>query len=99
MTDVQMKGITCCADCAYYSMKKHKCTRGYKDEGKSTDHFYKDCPLPDVRPVVRGKWTLNKDGSGTCSVCKRRHKDVYDDDASDLFCRSCGAKMEAQDDN
>lgn len=52
MTDVQMKGITCCSDCAYYSMKKHKCIRGCNEEGKATDHFYKDCTLPDVRPVV-----------------------------------------------
>lgn len=42
-----MKGITCCADCAYYNMKKHRCTRA-TDEGKPTDHFYADCPLPTV---------------------------------------------------
>lgn len=42
-----MKGITCCADCAYYNMKKHKCTRA-TDEGKPTDQFYADCPLPTV---------------------------------------------------
>lgn len=44
---VIMKGITCCADCAYYSMKKHRCTRA-TDEGKPTDRFYADCPLPTV---------------------------------------------------
>lgn len=42
-----MKGITCCGDCAYYNWKKHKCTRA-TEEGKPTDHFYADCPLPDV---------------------------------------------------
>ncbi len=47
MTKQPMKGITCCADCAYYSMKKHKCVR-CTDSGKPTDHFYADCPLPDV---------------------------------------------------
>lgn len=47
----QMKGITVCGDCAYYSMKKHKCTRGCTDEGTAQDHFYVDCPLPDVSPV------------------------------------------------
>ena len=46
MTEI-MKGITCCADCAYYNMKKHKCARA-TDEGKPTDHFYADCPLPTV---------------------------------------------------
>lgn len=49
--------------------------------------------------VVRGRWIDKNAGNATCSVCKRRHRDVYDDDASDLFCRSCGAKMEVQDDN
>lgn len=44
-----MKGITCCADCAYYNMKRHRCTRA-SDEGKPTDHFYADCPLPTVTP-------------------------------------------------
>ena len=45
---VQMKGITCCIDCVYYNSKKHCCSRGCKDEWKATDHFYADCPLPDV---------------------------------------------------
>lgn len=44
---MNMKGITCCADCAYYNTKKHRCTRA-TDEGKPTDHFYADCPLPTV---------------------------------------------------
>lgn len=46
-----MKGITCCADCAYYNMKKHRCTRSATDEGDARSHFYADCPLPDVTPV------------------------------------------------
>ena len=53
-----MKGITLCADCAYYNMKKHKCTRGCKidpDVSKGENpSFYVDCPLPDVEPVQ--KW-------------------------------------------
>lgn len=101
MADVQMKGITCCADCVYYSMKKHKCIRGYKEEGKATDHFYKDCPLPDVRPVVRGAWIGIDDfpyEDWECSVCgeqvcgnDRIPRDMH-------FCPSCGADMrEVQD--
>jgi len=50
-----MKGITLCSDCAYYSMKKHRCTRGATDPGKPTDSFYADCPLDDVEIVVRCK--------------------------------------------
>lgn len=53
-----MKGITLCADCAYYNMKKHKCTRGCNidpDVSKGENpSFYVDCPLPDVEPVQ--KW-------------------------------------------
>ena len=53
-----MKGITLCADCAYYNMKKHKCTRGCKidpDVSKGENpSFYVDCPLPDVEPLQ--KW-------------------------------------------
>ena len=54
-----MKGITCCADCAYYNMKKHHCTRA-SDEGKPTDHFYADCPLPDAT-VIQGPRVLTLD--------------------------------------
>lgn len=46
-----MKGITLCAECAYYSTKKHKCTRGATDEGEPTARFYADCPLPEVAPT------------------------------------------------
>ncbi len=47
----------------------------------------------DVRPVVRGKWTLNKDGSGTCSECGRTQKNCWDLDNWDNFCHFCGADM------
>lgn len=53
-----MKGITCCADCAYYNMKKHRCTRA-TDKGKPTDHFYADCPLPTV--IKAQGWVSVKD--------------------------------------
>lgn len=44
----KMKGISCCGDCAFYSRKKHKCTRNVHIEPKANEHFYADCPLPDV---------------------------------------------------
>lgn len=46
-----------------------------------------------VRPVRRGKWTLNKDGSGTCSECGRTQKNCWDLDNWDNFCHFCGADM------
>lgn len=48
----KMKGITVCGDCVYYNWKKHRCSRGCTEEGSAQDHFYQDCPLPDVQPVV-----------------------------------------------
>ena len=55
-----MKGIELCAECAYYNMKSHKCTRGCEiepDSNKSEDvRFFADCPLPDVQPVKHGRW-------------------------------------------
>lgn len=55
-----MKGIELCAECAYYNMKSHKCTRGCKidpDSKKGEDiRFFVDCPLPDVQPVKHGRW-------------------------------------------
>lgn len=58
-----MKGIELCAECAYYNMKSHKCTRGCKidpDSKKGEDvRFFVDCPLPDVQPVTH--WISIKD--------------------------------------
>lgn len=45
-----------------------------------------------LRP--KGRWRLNKDGSGTCSECHRTRNDVWDMDNWDNFCSHCGAKME-----
>ena len=56
-----MKGIKCCAECADYSLKKHKCTRGAKDPGKASDSFYADCPLDDAESVRHGKPLTNGD--------------------------------------
>ena len=47
----------------------------------------------DVRPVVHGRWTLNKDGSGTCSECGHKQYNCYDVDNWDNFCHFCGADM------
>lgn len=53
----------------------------------------KDIPAADVRPVVRGNWTLNKDGSGTCSECGFVQNSCWDLDDWDNFCHHCGADM------
>ena len=52
-----------------------------------------ELPTVDVRPVVHGKWTLNKDGSGTCSECGYIQPGCWDVDNWDNFCHHCGADM------
>lgn len=56
---MKMKGITCCGDCVYYNIKKHKCIRCENVEPEDArEHFYADCPLPDVETVRHGKWLI-----------------------------------------
>ena len=50
----------------------------------------------DARPVIRGKWTLNKDGSGTCSECGFVQNSCWDLDGWDNFCHHCGADMRGE---
>lgn len=93
MSERQMKGITVCADCVYYSLKRHKCNRGCTDEGKPTDHFYADCPLPDVEPVRHAHWKkISPAGIYECSNCKQ---DVMTSDICVYnYCHMCGARMD-----
>jgi len=51
-------------------------------------------PAADVRPVKRGRWKLNKDGSGTCSECGFVQHNCWDLDGWDNYCHHCGAMME-----
>lgn len=43
--------LSCCGDCPFYNWKKHKCSKGAKNEGKAQDSFYSDCPFKQ-----RDKW-------------------------------------------
>lgn len=45
MIDKEYVKVYCCADCAHYDMKKHRCRNGAKDEGTGREHFYRDCCL------------------------------------------------------
>ncbi len=56
-----MKAIERCCECAYYSMRKHKCKRGAKDKGESTVTFYTDCPLDEAEIVQHGQWIKCED--------------------------------------
>lgn len=94
----QMKGITCCGDCAYYSMKKHRCTRGCIDESDARASFFADCPLSDVRPVVQGQWEFERESLDEqieycCSICGW----IGVDASKYNFCPNCGAAMRGKD--
>lgn len=96
-----MKGITLCAECAYYSMKKHRCTRGATDEGEPTDRFYADCPFDDVVPAVHGLW-IEKQTTIQCSNCGKEYNDeircmCYGEDAELNHCPKCGAAMDEKE--
>lgn len=95
-----MKGIKCCAECAGYSLKKHKCTYGAKDPGKATDSFYADCPLVDAQPLRCGRWVeiqcFSEHGiemaSYECTSCGNdieRQRGLVPP-----YCEFCGAKMD-----
>ena len=50
----------------------------------------KHIPAVDAAPVVHGRWILEQNGSGVCSVCNR--SDHIDRLAKN--CRFCGARMD-----
>ena len=47
----------------------------------------------DATKVVRSRWILNDDGSGTCRHCNRTSLYVLDMDNWLNFCPNCGADM------
>lgn len=95
-----MKGIKCCAECADYSLKKHKCTRGAKDPGKATDSFYADCPLDDAEPLRHGRWDeiqcFSEHGIEMASYeCTSCGNDIEcQRGLVPPYCEFCGAKMD-----
>ena len=48
----------------------------------------------DVEEVKHGEWFLLDDGSGTCTLCGKHQKHVWDMDNWQNFCGNCGAKMD-----
>ena len=84
----EMKGITCCGECAYYNVKKHKCTR-YGVDNYVCGKFYDHRPLPNVGELKKGKWTVVTNPPGyECSFCFKRTKEQRP-----AFCPNCGADM------
>lgn len=48
----------------------------------------------DVVEVKNSEWILHNDGSGTCKVCGRHQKHIWDMCAWQKYCGHCGAKMD-----
>lgn len=96
-----MKGITCCADCTHYNLKKHRCNRGFDIENDPRDHFYDNCDLPDVQPVVHGKWIPVTSGNwgSMCNLCQRPAPTYKNGtEYASRYCPNCGARMDLEDD-
>ena len=51
-------------------------------------------PTAEVAEVKHGEWILHDDGSGTCTLCGKRQKHIWDMDNWQNFCGNCGAKMD-----
>ena len=86
-----MKGITLCAECAYYNIKKHKCNRGAVEEPdreKGDDmRFFKDCPLPDVERA-RNLPSKHEAYDNSCDTLWK-----LDIEEREVTCPNCGASV------
>ena len=81
------------------SLKNRYAARGrtqVADDYNFVQMVLSTAPTIDAVPVVRSKWKLHKDGSGTCQNCKRRQDAVWDMDNWQKFCGHCGAKMDLE---
>ena len=90
-----MKGIKICGGCANYDWKKHKC-KICEDEGKPTDPFYADCPLPDVEEFKVGFWKESDfiHGMLTCSECGAQRNPKFKIGGGLWnYCPNCGSMM------
>ena len=53
----------------------------------------KQQPTAEVVEVKHSEWILHSDGSGTCKICGKHQKHIWDMDNWQNFCGHCGAKM------
>ena len=99
-----MKAIERCCECAYYSMRKHKCKRGAKDKGEPTASFYADCPLDEAEIMRHGRWKYKRTtGDGfaivECTECGENAFAIAYFVKEKGYCPNCGAKMDGVDDD
>ena len=74
--------------------------RGFEFEGNLLQGVVLDLieaeSTVDVEKVRHGEWVLHPDGSGTCNLCNRTQKFVWDFDNAQDYCGKCGAKMDGE---
>lgn len=49
--------------------------------------------VKELKEVVRAKWTVHADGSGTCQHCHHHQLLAWDYDNHMHYCPTCGAEM------
>ena len=69
----------------------------------SMNDSLKSIPAADVRPVVRGRWELDRDPGEpwryVCNICGEKTKDTVMGKPRANFCPNCGADMRGGDGN
>lgn len=78
-----------CKDCICYDIL---CQHTLQDDELKMCESFKN--KADFVEVKHGEWTLHPDGSGTCNLCGRTQKSVWDFDNTQSYCGKCGAKMD-----
>ena len=82
-----------CKNCDKYQVCKridYEIEYHNKSIEEAEEELVKSCRL--FRPA-QGTWTLNTDGTGTCSECNMTQYAVYDQDNWQRYCGCCGARM------
>ena len=89
-----------CDRVCQYSKAQRKYMCGACPLGDAFTVIEDDIPAADVRPVVRGKWTMNSDFPDRliCSECGAQF-DVWHWEAKQMhYCPNCGADMRETND-
>ena len=86
-----------CSRCGKKSWGKKEACDGCGSVMANSDKILSNLQkVADVEEVKHGEWSLHPDGSGTCNLCGRTQKSVWDFDNMQTYCGKCGAKMDGE---
>lgn len=76
-----------------------ECNRALATQGGAVRDVINDMPSVDAEPVQHGKWgDLCRGKVRVCSCCKHHFDNTCNDiDGEWIFCPTCGAKMNLED--